>query len=218
MPSVDFYHVPGSAPCRAVRMVAKAVGVDLNLKVVNLMAGEQLKPEFLKMNPMHTVPTIDDNGFYLWESHAIIGYLVDQYAKDDSLYPKEAKKRGLVNQRLFFNIGTLYARFADYYYPVVFAGASYDPEKLKKLEEAYEFLNKFLEDNEWVAGNSITIADYSLMASVSTAEVIGFDIKKYAKVADWFERAKKAIPSYEETNHAGALEFKKLFESMTAKK
>nr|ADR30117.1 glutathione S-transferase delta [Locusta migratoria]AEB91971.1 glutathione S-transferase delta 1 [Locusta migratoria] len=218
MPSVDLYYVPGSAPCRAVQMVAKAVGVDLNLKLVNLMEGEQMKPEYLKMNPQHTVPTIDDNGLYLWESRAIIGYLVEQYAKDDSLYPKEAKKRALVNQRMYFDIGTLYARFADYYYPVMFGGASYDPEKLKKLEEAYEFLNKFLEGSDWVAGNSITIADYTIMASVSTAEIIGFDIKKFPKVAAWFEKAKKEIPSYEETNHAGALEFKKLFDSMTAKK
>lgn len=46
---IDFYYVPGSAPCRAVRMTAKAVGVDLNLKLTNLMAGEHLTPEYLKV-------------------------------------------------------------------------------------------------------------------------------------------------------------------------
>lgn len=46
---LDFYYIPGSAPCRAVQMVAKAVGVDLNLKLTNLMAGEHLKPEFVKV-------------------------------------------------------------------------------------------------------------------------------------------------------------------------
>lgn len=45
-------------------------------------------------------------------------YLADQYAKNDSLYPKDPKKRALVNQRLYFDIGTLYARFADYYVSV----------------------------------------------------------------------------------------------------
>lgn len=48
--TIDFYYVPGSAPCRSVQMAAKAVGVDLNLKLVDLMAGEQLKPEFLKVS------------------------------------------------------------------------------------------------------------------------------------------------------------------------
>lgn len=47
---VDFYYVPGSAPCRAVQMAAKAVGVELNLKLTNLMAGEHLKPEYLAVS------------------------------------------------------------------------------------------------------------------------------------------------------------------------
>lgn len=46
---LDFYYVPGSAPCRAVQMAAKAVGVDLNLKLTNLMAGEHLTPEYIKV-------------------------------------------------------------------------------------------------------------------------------------------------------------------------
>jgi hypothetical protein len=46
---IDFYYIPGSAPCRAVLLAAKAVGVDLNLKLTDLMAGEHLKPEFVKV-------------------------------------------------------------------------------------------------------------------------------------------------------------------------
>lgn len=48
--TIDFYYVPGSAPCRSVQMTAKAVGVELNLKLTDLMAGEHLKPEFIKVN------------------------------------------------------------------------------------------------------------------------------------------------------------------------
>jgi glutathione S-transferase len=47
--TIDLYYVPGSAPCRTVLLAAKAIGVDLNLKLTNLMAGEHLKPEFLKV-------------------------------------------------------------------------------------------------------------------------------------------------------------------------
>ena len=46
---IDFYYVPGSGPCRSVRLVAAAVGVDLNLKHTDLITGENLKPEFIKV-------------------------------------------------------------------------------------------------------------------------------------------------------------------------
>nr|CAD7406795.1 unnamed protein product [Timema cristinae] len=168
--TIDFYYIPGSAPCRIVLLTAKAVGVDLNLKLTNLFTGEHLKPEYIKLNPQHTVPTLNDNGFILTESRAIAGYLADQYGKNDSLYPKDPKKRAVVDQRLYFDIGTLYQRFSDYYYPIAFAGAPADAEKLKKLEEAFGFLDKFLEGQEWAAGNKITLADISLVATVSTAD------------------------------------------------
>ena len=48
-------------------MVAKALGIELNLKVVDLQKGEQLKPEFVALNPQHTVPTLVDGDFVLWE-------------------------------------------------------------------------------------------------------------------------------------------------------
>ena len=68
---IDLYYMSLSAPCRAVILTAKLAGVELNLKIVNLMTGEQMKPEFLKLNPQHTVPTLDDNGFIITESRAI---------------------------------------------------------------------------------------------------------------------------------------------------
>lgn len=75
---IDLYYMSLSAPCRAVLLTAKMVGVELNLKTVNLMGGEQMKPEFLKINPQHTVPTLDDSGFVLTESRAICAYLANK--------------------------------------------------------------------------------------------------------------------------------------------
>jgi len=205
--AIDLYYLPGSAPCRAVQMAAKAVGVDLNLKLTNLMSGEHLKPEFLAINPQHTIPTIVDDGFNLWESRAIIVYLVEKYGKTDSLYPKDPQKRALVNQRLYFDQGTLYQRLADYYYPQIFAKAAANPDLLKKLEDAVGFLDKFLENSTYVAGETLTLADISLVATVSTLDVAAFDLSKYPNVTKWYAKCKATTPGYD-INEAGLEAFK----------
>nr|XP_033341624.1 glutathione S-transferase 1-1-like isoform X1 [Megalopta genalis] len=215
--TIDFYHTPGSGPCRAVALTAAAVGVPLNPKLVNLMAGEQMKPEFLKMNPQHTIPTIDDNGFYMGESRAIMLYLVEQYAKDDSLYPKDPKKRAVINQRLFFDACTLYKSLADYYYPMLFAKAPADKQKFEAIGTALTFAEKFLEDNEFFAGKTMTVADLTLVATITTLTALGYDLSKYKNVNRWLAKMKTTAPKYEEANGAGVAEFKKIVAQMTQK-
>ncbi|CAH0381838.1 unnamed protein product [Bemisia tabaci] len=208
---VDLYFFPSSAPCRAVSLAAKLIGVDLNIKNINLNTRDHLTPEFLKMNPQHTVPTINDNGFFLFESRAIIMYLFNKYGKDDSLYPKDAQKRAIVDQMLCFDMGTLFQRFAAYYRPVIYEGVPFDPEKLKKVEEAIEFFEKMLEvrGGPFAAGSTITLADAALIASISSIDAIGaVDLSKYQNVNNWFSRCKSAIPDYEGTNGGGIAAFR----------
>uniref|UniRef100_A0A6P7FW11 Glutathione S-transferase 1-like n=1 Tax=Diabrotica virgifera virgifera TaxID=50390 RepID=A0A6P7FW11_DIAVI len=214
---IDCYYVPGGAPSRNVLLAAKACGVELNLKYMDLMSGEQMSPEFLKLNPLHTVPTINDNGFVLFESRAIMTYLADQYGKDDNLYPKDPKKRAIVDQRLYFDMSTMYGRLADYYYPVIFGGASYDPEKLEKIKEAFSFLDQLIDNNDFAAGSNLTLADLALASSVSTYELLGFDFSSYKNVVRWFEKAKATIPGYEEANAEPLQQFKALMEKLAKK-
>ncbi|XP_054726906.1 glutathione S-transferase E14-like [Anastrepha obliqua] len=210
---MDFYYMLDSPPCRSVLLTAKSLGIELNKKVLDLFADEHLTPEFLKINPQHVIPTLVDNDFVLWESRPIMIYLVEQYGKDDALYPKCPKKRAIVNQRLYFDMGTLYKSFADYYYPRLFFNSEepFDPELFKKMEAAFDLLNTFLDGNNYVAGDQLTVADFSILTTVSTIDVSGFDISKYPNVARWYENAKK-VPGWEES-WEGALEFKKYFKN-----
>lgn len=57
------------------------------------------------------MPTLVDGDFVLWDSHAIGPYLATAYGKNDSFYPADPKEKAVVDQRLYFDCGTLYPRF-----------------------------------------------------------------------------------------------------------
>lgn len=61
------YYFDLSPYCRSVLMMARTVGVKLELRVVNLTQRDQLKPEYLAINPQHTVPTLVDGDLVLCE-------------------------------------------------------------------------------------------------------------------------------------------------------
>ncbi|KAH8382068.1 hypothetical protein KR009_001654 [Drosophila setifemur] len=184
-------------------MLAEHLGVKLNKKQVNTLKGEQMNPEFIKINPQHTIPTIVDDGFILWESRAIAGYLVEKYGKDDSLYPNDPQKRAVINQRLYFDMGSMYDSMAKYYFKVFFTGQDGTEEDYKRVENTIGFLNTFLEGHDYVAGDQLTIADFSILASVTNFECLGFDLSKYPNVVRWYANAKKVIPGFQE-NYEGA--------------
>ncbi|XP_017775305.1 PREDICTED: glutathione S-transferase D1-like [Nicrophorus vespilloides] len=156
------------------------------------------------MNPMHTVPTIDDNGFYLWESRAIMQYLVDQYGKDDSLSPSVPKLAAIVNQQLYFDACTLNARLYEYMLPIMMRSAKPNMEVHAKVEEALGVFDTILSKNKWAAGDNLTIADFALMSTVSTLEAIMFDIKKYPNVENWLNSCKRDVTHFEETIQKGS--------------
>jgi len=206
---VDLYHHPVSAPTHAVRMAAAAFSVDLNLKLVDLFTGENLKPEFLKLNPQHTVPLLNDNGLYLTESRAMLQYLANAYStpQTESLYPKDPKKRAVVDSRLFFDMGTLYKAFSEAYYPKVFYQQALDSEKVQKFDESLVYLNGFLEKTKYVAGDNFTIADFTVVSSLTKIEAVNHDLKKYPAVYAYLEKAKKEIKNFDECCAQGTAVF-----------
>lgn len=178
-------------------MTAAALKLKLNLKMVNTLNKEHLTPEFIKINPQHMVPTLVDNEFSIWESRAICIYLIDKYAHNDSLYPKDPKTRAVINQRLYFDMGTFFPRFADYYFASYF-GKEMTPENLTKFEESVALLNTFLENNVHAAGTKkISVADIVIYSSVSTVEVFDFDLSPYPNVLKWFDLMKETVPGKE---------------------
>ncbi|XP_044745310.1 glutathione S-transferase D1-like [Coccinella septempunctata] len=213
--TITYYHFPLSPPSRAALLLVRALGIKHDLKIVNITNGEQNTPEFLKINPFHTVPAIDDNGFYVYDSSIIMKYLSKKYAKDDSLFPNDTKKCTIVEERLYFASNYLFQSFRDYIIPVMFGNEQPSTEKAKAFDQNLRQLNDFLENEKWVAGTNITVADFSIITIVSTAEAIMFDVNKYANVSAWYKRSKEAMASfgYEEINQSGAEQFGNVFKT-----
>ncbi|XP_068626175.1 uncharacterized protein [Battus philenor] len=194
---IDYYRFEGSPPCNIVDLVIEKLGIesDLNVHHLGWLSEDYLKPEFLKINPQHVCPTIVDEGFTLWESRAIAKYLLTKYG-DQKLYPKDIRTRALIDQRLDFDLGTLFCRFTDYYYEYPH-GKPLEEGKLNKLKEALGFLNSFLEGLKYAAGDELSLADLSLAVSVSYIVAIGVSIDEYPNVVRWHQLLKSTFKPYE---------------------
>lgn len=106
------YGFERSPPVRACLMTLKCLKIPFEFKNVDVTKREHLSPEFMKMNPLHTVPLLKDGELFLTDSHVICTYLVQKYGtdKDQTLYPDELTKRSLIDQRLYFDLGVLFVR------------------------------------------------------------------------------------------------------------
>jgi glutathione S-transferase len=201
---IDLYYQPESPPARTVLMVAKHLKIPVNIKLMNVLEGDQFKPEFLELNPQHTVPTIVDDGMSLWESRAIITYLCNQYAPNSPLYPRDVNERALVDRWLQYDLGSLYKSITDYTGPMFAGSIKLDAEKEKTMCSALELLDSQLSKSKYVVGSKLTIADLSLLNSVDLlTNCMDYDISDFKFVAGWQARLKRELPYYREVAEDG---------------
>ncbi|KAG6445498.1 glutathione S-transferase 1-like [Manduca sexta] len=216
---LTLYKMDASPPVRAVYMVIEVLNIP-NVKYVdtNLLNDDHLTDEFLKMNPQHTIPLLTDDDYVVWDSHAICTYLLNKYGKDSLLYPTDPKKRAAIDMKLHFDSGILYPALRENDEPIFFWGAtSFKPEGLAKIKSAYEFMEKFLESSQWLAGDEVTVADISCVATISSLkELMPIDSKLYPKLTAWLQRCSQ-LDFYKKGNAKGEAEFAQLLKEYLAR-
>ncbi|KAI5631031.1 glutathione S-transferase 1-like [Phthorimaea operculella] len=191
MSNISLYSTPTSPPCRAVIMVIEALGLDVTIKNLNFIAGEQLKPEYIQKNPLHTVPLLEEGDFLLPDSHAIITYLVSKYgAAQKDLYPSDLKVRATIDQRLFFDATSLFVNLRTLIMHKA-SGKEAPAEAVKQVEEAYGVLEKYLEKTAFVATDHVTVADIACVATVSTTNLVLPIDEKFVKIHEWWNKIKQ---------------------------
>lgn len=156
------------------------------------------------MNSQHTIPVLDDKGLIIVDSHVICGYLVNNYGSDDKLYPRDVAKRALVDSRLYYDAANVFCRLRFLAEPVFYEKSTEWPEeKVRYIEKIFEVLDSFVSDSPYMCGDDITIADFALVSSISSLNIIApIDPVGFPKLAEWMERMAE-LPYYEEKNGYG---------------
>ena len=153
-----------SSPANKVRYAAMALGLEFEYIKINLREGEHKKPEFMKIHPAGKVPAIDDNGFYLFESNAIIKYLAGK--SSSNLYPKDLQEKAVVDQWIDFSSFHVGDGMNRVVYNRVFAPRRNMPIDEESIKVGLSYLDKYfpiidnqLSKNKYLAGNKLTLAD-----------------------------------------------------------
>ena len=89
---ITIYHAPMARSLRVI-WLCEELGLDYTLKTYQLFTADMQSEAFLAVHPLGKVPAIDDDGFVLWETLAIIEYLVEKYS-DGALLPSRATPAG----------------------------------------------------------------------------------------------------------------------------
>lgn len=184
------YNVAYSGNSYKVRLLLAQLGIAYEIVEVDILKGKSRTPEFLKINPNGRTPVLDDNGFVLAESNAILGYL----ARGTKFSPEDRQHWALVFQWMFFEqyshepyIAT--SRFWLQHKPD-------SPERDAILAArcdggwaALKIMEDHLGKNDFFVGD-YTIADIALFAYTHVSHEGGFPLDEFPKIRGWIERVK----------------------------
>jgi glutathione S-transferase len=204
---------------RRALLTAAEKGIDLELKVVDILNGEQKNPEYIsKHHPFGVIPVLYDGDFKVYESRAICRYIgnvslytiidtlsADSQPGNDELYPRDIKKRALVEQWISIESSN-YKPVENLVSELVFKpmkGQTTNPqaveENIKALHKTLEVMDKELSQRSYVAGDQFTLADlFFIPFTVYLLNLEQFKnlFEQYPNVNRWWNSI-KARPSYQ---------------------
>jgi glutathione S-transferase len=190
-----------------VRIFVRAAGLDF--EEVDVW-GKTTEPEYLAKYPAHLTPTLEAEGLprgTLGESCAIMAYLCNKHGLD-RFYPTDPGRRAMVDNAMFYLIGTFYPLLARATYPTLgFAqypgevATSEADEEMKAraakdaeaaLAEPLEvFHTYFMKDSPFIGGDDPSIADIRLAATLEFLRAIDYDFPQWAE--DYMQRMESAL-------------------------
>jgi len=167
---------------------------ELGLAYERVDAGMQYgvvnTPEYRRLNPNGLVPTLEDDGFVLWESHAIVRYLAAKYGKG-VLWPVDERERAIADQWMDWTF-TLQAALRPVFWGLVRTpadkrDAAAIEEGRRKTAELLAILDAALKDRHYVAGR-FSMGDIPLGCHVHLWMRLPIERPAHPHLQAWFER------------------------------
>jgi len=198
--NLTLYHDGMSQPSRAVLAFLLFNKIPHKISETLIREGATRKPEFAEINPFAKVPTIDDNGFKLFESHAILRYLARTRKVPDHWYPSDPKKVAYIDAYLdWHHTGTRKAApfvvlTLKWEFPGVFSWKSLNAEQVTKdFDTSFIALETiWLKDEKFIGGaEEISIADLSAFCELEQLSLIGYDFSSYPKINSWLKKVRE---------------------------
>jgi glutathione S-transferase len=199
------YHHPFSLSARRAVMTALHLDAPVELVLVDLTKQEHMRPEFLRMNPNHRVPVLEDGDFYLWESHAIMQYLAEK-TPGQTLYPADIRGRADVNRWLFwcgqhFSPAVGILNWERAVKGLIGLGAA-DPAEVKRGEKLFAdlaaILDVHLAGRPYICGAELTLADLAIAAPLGHAVPAKLPVERYGHIRTWLGQI-QALPAWKRT-------------------
>jgi glutathione S-transferase len=177
------------------RIFVRAAGLDF--EEIDAW-GVTTSPEFLKMNPAHLTPTIQEAGLpkgALWESCAIMQYLCNKHGLT-RFYPSDPAERAMIDSAMYYLLATLYPLLARATYPALgfpqypgeVGSSDADADAKAEAQRAAEaalaeplevYHSFFLDGKPFIGGSEPSIADMRLAASLEFLKAINYDTPKW---------------------------------------
>lgn len=196
---LKLYHTPISPNSRRVWITLLEKDVEFELIKLKL-DGDQFQPEFLKLNPFHHIPVLEDGDFSVFESLAILDYLEAKYP-NPPLLPTEAKSLAKVRMVELVTINEvmpLLLPLATQAWGI----AEPDPQKQEKatqqINTALGFFESVLGDSQLFGGERVNRADIVAGTVVTELPGIGLSLDNYSKLKAWSQKLTQH-PSWQKT-------------------
>jgi glutathione S-transferase len=173
--------------------VAKYLNAPVDYVYLDLVKGDQKKPNYLAVNPNGKVPTLVHGARITWESDAVICQLSDDMGAD--LWPRDARQIDIVrwfswNAQHFTRAGG--ALYFEHIVKPRFGIGAPDPkviaEQIGEFRRYAAVLNNHLAERKWLVGDSLTVADLSVAMTLPYAEQAHLPLDDFPEVRRWHDR------------------------------